>query len=288
MIEEVKITSAGLQLAGTVHTPEGLSAGEKRPAFIYLHGFGGYRGGKSQIWAAEQFSAWGYVTLRLDFRGCGDSEGLRGWVLPLEQVEDAQNAISYMASRDDVAPDRIALIGSSYGGAVSVYTAGIDKRVAAVISQGGWGDGANRSRTQHPTDADWQTFTDTLERGRKLKADTGETLMMHRYDIVPIPEHLRHNIDGPSIMEFPVDTPLATMEFRPKDVIADIAPRPILLLHAAGDGVTPANGSLELYGNAGNPTELHLLTGVDHFMFGEGSPRVTNLVKDWLDVYFPV
>ena len=111
--------------------------------------------------------------------------------------------------------------------------------------------------------------------------------MLARYDVVPIPEHLRHNIDGLSIMEFPLDTPLETMKFRPNDVVGDIAPRPLLLLHAASDGVTPANGSQELYAHSKQPTELHLLTGVDHFMFGEADRRVVDLVKGWLDRYFP-
>jgi hypothetical protein len=29
------------------------------------------------------------------------------------------------------------------------------------------------------------------------------------------------------------------------------------------------------------------MAGVDHFMFGENDPRVINLVKDWIDKYFP-
>ena len=41
------------------------------------------------------------------------------------------------------------MIGSSFGGAVAVYTGGVDERVAAVISNGGWGDGERKFRGQH-------------------------------------------------------------------------------------------------------------------------------------------
>ena len=184
--------------------------------------------------------------------------------------------------------DRIALSGTSYGAAVAIYTAGVDQRAAAVISQGGWSDGAKKAFQQHPTEEAWKKFNDMLERGQKHRNETGEPLMVHRFDIVPVPEHLRHNIDKQSIFKFPVDTAITTMAFRPADVVGDIAPRPLLLLHAADDKVTPATESLGLYERSKPTTDLHLLSGVDHFMFGENNPRVINLVHDWLDQYFPV
>jgi fermentation-respiration switch protein FrsA (DUF1100 family) len=67
--------------------------------------------------------------MRFDFRGCGESEGERGWILCLDQVADTSSALSYMARRPYVAADRIALIGSSFGAAVAIYTGGVDKRV---------------------------------------------------------------------------------------------------------------------------------------------------------------
>jgi pimeloyl-ACP methyl ester carboxylesterase len=52
--------------------------------------------------------------------------------------------------------------------------------------------------------------------------------------------------------------------------------------------VTPTEESIELFKRAGQPTELHLIADVDHFMWGEQNPRVIHLVRDWLDRYFPV
>ena len=69
----------------------------------------------------------GYVTLRFDMRGCGESEGEHGRVICLEQVEDTSNALTFLAKHPAVDPDRIGLIGSSFGGAVAVYTAGVDR-----------------------------------------------------------------------------------------------------------------------------------------------------------------
>ena len=141
----------------------------------------------------------GYVTLRFDMRGCGESEGEHGRVICLEQVEDTRNALTFLADHPAVDPERIGVIGSSFGGAVAVYAGGVDERVAAVISNGGWGDGERKFRGQHKSPEEWARFTDMLKEGREHRAKTGKSLMVPRYDIVPIPPHLRNNLASNSI-----------------------------------------------------------------------------------------
>ena len=68
-------------------------------------------------------------------------------------------------------------------------------------------------------------------------------------------------------------------DFRADDVVGKIAPRPLLLMHAANDSVTPTEQSIELFKRAGQPAELHLFSDADHFMFGEGNVRVWDLVR---------
>ena len=121
MEEKITFQSDGLKLAGIVRTPENLRAGERRPAFIALHGFGGNKDGHGQTVVANQFTQWGYVTMRIDFRGCGDSEGEHGRIICLDQVADTRNAISYLATLPEVDPERIGLVGSSFGAAVAVF-----------------------------------------------------------------------------------------------------------------------------------------------------------------------
>jgi len=288
MEEKVTFLSNGLKLSGIVHTPDNLRPGERRPAFVVLHGFGGNKGGHGQIVMAEQLTQWGYITMRIDFRGCGESKGEHGRIICFDQVEDASNAVTYMASRPDIDPQRIALVGSSFGAAVAIYTGGADTRVAAVISSGGWGDGERKFRGQHPTPEAWARFTNMLEEGRKHRARTGRSLMVPRFDIVPIPERLRRNMSAGSIMEFPAETAQSMYDFRADDTVGNISPRPLLLLHSANDSVTPTHESIELFRRARQPAELYLLSDVDHFMFNQENPRVTRLVADWLERFFPV
>jgi len=44
---------------------------------------------------------------------------------------------------------------------------------------------------------------------------------------------------------------------------------------------------VDLFALAGQPTDLHLVAGVDHFMFSEGNTLVINLLRDWLALHFP-
>ena len=285
MEQAVSFESDDLKLSGIVNTPG--EPGERRPAIIVLHGFGSNKQSGNSMWPARAFAEWGYVTLRFDMRGCGESEGEKDRIICLEQVEDTKNAITLMQDRKDVDPDRIALIGSSFGAAVAVYTAGVDKRVAAAISSGGWGNGERKFRGQHKGEEAWRRFTDMLDRGRRHRETTGESLMVPRYDIVPIPEHLRRNLAPGSTMMFPAETARSMFDFTAENVVGDIAPRPLLLLHSAQDSVTPTEQSVEMFRRAGRPTDLHLLADVDHFMFGEDNKRVISILRDWLDRYFP-
>jgi dipeptidyl aminopeptidase/acylaminoacyl peptidase len=284
MEERVSFVSDGLKLAGALHLPDNR---ERRAAFLVLHGFGSNKDGGGMIAVAKMLTELGYAALRFDMRGCGESEGERGRVICLEQVEDTRNALSFLATRPEVDPKRIGVTGQSFGAAVAVYSAGVEPRIAACISSGGWGNGEKKFRKQHASPEAWKKFASMLEHGRQRRSRTGESIMVPRYDIVPIPTGLRGNLAKGSIMEFPFEVVESMLAFNANDVVGNIAPRPLLLLHSANDSVTPTEQSVELFVRAGRPTDLHLMADVDHFMFSEGNTLVLNLVRNWLDKYFP-
>jgi dipeptidyl aminopeptidase/acylaminoacyl peptidase len=287
MQEKVTFKSAGLCLAGIMEFPNDYSTGTRRPAIIILHGFGVSKDSQNVTRPASLYTQWGYIVLRFDMRGCGDSEGEFGRVVCLEQVEDARNAISYLGSRPEVIPERILVSGNSAGAAIALYTAGIDSRPAAVISASGWGNGERKLQGQHPGPGAWEKFKLLIEQGKENRARTGKSVMIPRHEIVPIPPNLRSALPPNSVKEFPLDVPESIMSFRPEDVVANIAPRPLLILHAALDSVTPTEESIQIFRRAKQPVDLHLFNGVDHFIMAEGNLRVTEVVRNWLSVHFP-
>jgi alpha/beta superfamily hydrolase len=286
MQTQVTFLSDGLKLAGILHIPDGASADAPRPAFLVMHGFGTSKDGSTPEIIANMLEEWGYIALRFDFRCCGQSEGERGHLLCLDQVEDTKNAVTFLGARDDVDAARIGVIGHSFGAAVAVYAGGVDERIAAVVSSCGWGDGERKFRGQHKGEA-WNRFTAMLKAGKKHRENTGEPLMVSRWDIVPIPEHLRGLMGPDAILEFPAETAHSMYDFVADDVVGQIAPRPLLLFHAANDSVTPTEQSLELFKRAGQPTDLMLLAEVDHFPFSVGAKRARDTLKSWLDQNFP-
>src|SRR5260370_23814795 len=90
------------------------------------------------IAVARTLVSLGYVALRCDMRGCGDSEGVRGRVICLEQVEDTINAVSYLASRVEIDAKRIGVIGHSFVAAVAVYAPVFESLLSACVSTCGW------------------------------------------------------------------------------------------------------------------------------------------------------
>ena len=67
-------------------------------------------------------------------------------------------------------PKRIAVLGSSFGAAVSVYTAGVDERVACCVSASGWGNGETKFQGQHAGPGEYERFLKMLADGKAHKA----------------------------------------------------------------------------------------------------------------------
>ncbi|TJW32329.1 MAG: alpha/beta fold hydrolase [Mesorhizobium sp.] len=288
MQERLTFQSDGLKLSAVLHIPDTHRPGERLPAFIVCHGFVGSKDESHAQIQAEMMEKFGYAALRFDFRCCGESEGERAQVRCFDQVADAKNALTFLASRPEIDAKRIGITGHSFGAAVSVYTAGVDKRVACVISSCGWGHGERKFRGQHPTPEAWERFTGLLEKGREHKRQTGESLWISRFDAVPIPEELRKNLSPKAIMEIPTETAWSMMNFRAEDVVANIAPRPALFFHTADDIITPTEQSIRLFEKAGQPAELMLISGTAHFPLApEDAPRTKIMIKGWLEKFFP-
>ena len=287
MENETTFKSGDLALSGVLHLPKN-HISKKLPCIIILHGFGSNKESKNVKGPCKMLSEWGYAAFRFDMRGCGKSGGEAGRVICQEQVDDTRAAMDYLVTRPEIDPCRVGILGSSFGAAVAIYTSGIDDRFACVISSGGWGHGERKFRGQHPTKKGWLNFTRMLEEGRRHRENTGNSMMVDRYDIVPIPKNLQKNLSKNSIVTFPAEVAQSMYNFNAEDVVGDIAPRPLLLLHSSNDSVTPTEQSISMFQKAGMPCDLHLFAETDHFMFAEENTRVREIVKTWLKKFFPL
>ena len=67
--QRVTFNFNGLALAGVVHVPGGIGAGERRPAFMVLHGFGSNMQAGNVLKPCSMLNELGYATLRFDMPG---------------------------------------------------------------------------------------------------------------------------------------------------------------------------------------------------------------------------
>jgi dienelactone hydrolase len=125
----------------------------RRPAVIALHGTGGTKEGMRGL--LEELAKKGFVAIAIDARYHGDRAGgakgasayveaiTRAWrAKPGEAQEhpfyydtcwDLWRTVDYLASRDDVDPARIGMIGISMGGIETWLAASADERIAVAV-----------------------------------------------------------------------------------------------------------------------------------------------------------
>jgi len=137
--ERVNIPSNGFSLAGTISKP--VSTG-KLPAVVLVGASGptdrdGLAFGVPILGElAGAIADAGFLVIRYDKRGIGQSGGRAESAGLMDYVEDVRAAVKLLEHRKDVDPKRIAVIGHSEGGIVALTAASKEKRIGAVAVLG--------------------------------------------------------------------------------------------------------------------------------------------------------
>jgi len=91
---------------------------------------------------ADHLTRKGIAVLRYDDRGVGESEAEPPVLLESTTAsfaDDARAAVRFLRTRDDIDPDRVALIGHSEGGVIAPMIAAGDERIAGIVMLAGTG-----------------------------------------------------------------------------------------------------------------------------------------------------
>ncbi len=273
-MQKVRFKSGGVSCAGDLYTPSDQRSGERRPGVVVGHGFGVLK--QSLIEVGEFFGRAGYVTLAIDYRTFGESEGEpRGQLFPLNEVEDFRNAISYLQSREDVDPERIGIWGTSFGGAVVIYTAAVDLRVKAVVAQVPVVNGRRWMQALHSSAA-WEELLRRLQEDRQRRYDGQEgarvpptqrggpdgIVPMDPRTMVVFQEYTKRTGKALVTAEalITLESIEKVVEFYPEHVIHLIGPRPLYIVTTAGRDVIHLLDQIQdAYRKANEPRRLVLL-----------------------------
>lgn len=106
------------------------------PLVVMLHGFGGHRDETGDLFAklAKRLARQGHSSLRIDFPGCGKSAGNFADATAGLYRRAAISALRYAKSTPGTDPQRLGLLGYSFGGAVATACLGGDAPQARALA----------------------------------------------------------------------------------------------------------------------------------------------------------
>jgi len=132
LFESVEFPSEGARLRGRLYRPDRPGP---FPAVVMAHGTTATITMAIDRYA-EVFCAGGLGVLLYDHRNFGASGGEpRQEINPWIQARGYRDAVSYLLTRGDVRPDKVAIWGDSYSGGLALVVAALDRRVAAVVRE---------------------------------------------------------------------------------------------------------------------------------------------------------
>jgi uncharacterized protein len=294
--QDVRFTCQGLSCAGWYYVPDGLGAGEKRPAIVMAHGFSAVKEMLLDNFASK-FADAGFVVLVFDYRFFGESEGEpRGRLLWPEQIQDYRDAITWVSLRGEVDPNRIGVWGTSYSGGHVMFLAAYDRRIKAVVSQ-------------VPVSDVWDTYFDAMPVEQRngflgwLASNRADAVANGNvnYITVAAPEDqpsvwplqewydafMRLSRDAPSWKNgITVESLETHITYEPAAPIHRISPTPLLMIVASDDVITPTQASVSDFEKAGEPKKLIVVPG-RHFDAYEGPdhPAFAGPAVEWFETW---
>lgn len=244
----------GIELVGHLTRPPGMTsrpatvAGPKVPGVVICHGFpagvgGGANSARTFPELADRIAnEMDWIALTFTYRGCGESGG--DFSLG-GWLRDTQAAVEEL--RRDPRVSGVWLVGFGTGGALSVCAGAADPQVRGVAALAA------------PAD-----FDDWASHPRRLLDHAREM------------EAIRDREFPPSIERWARDL----REIRSVACAAELAPRPLLVVHGSDDDSVPvfdARVTSDAHGDA----ELRIISGAGHHL--RHDPRAVAVLLGWLD-----
>ena len=210
------------------------SAKDRRPVVIFLHGTGSRK--EEFLAIMRTFADRGFATVAIDARHHGariirgtDNDQYYAAMLETyrtgkgrpylyDTVWDVLRLVDYLATRGDVDPSRIGLMGISKGGTEAYLAAAVDPRIAAVVPIIGV-QGYRWALDNNQWQARVSTFAPAVDgAARDAGVPVDATFVRRFYDrVVP---GIYGDYDGGAML-------------------ALIAPRPVLVINGDSDALTP-------------------------------------------------
>jgi len=245
----VFVENMGERISTVIHIPRETPA----PAIVFSHGFTGNKIEAHRLFvrAARKMSENGFVAVRFDFRGSGESDGEFEEMTISSEVSDLNAILSFLEERREIVREKIGLVGLSLGGVVSILTAAENPIVKAVCT---WSSPADLKSLSSISDS-LGVNAGFIGKGY-VDLPSGYRVGRGFFE-----DALKHDILGSC---------------------SKISPRPLLIIHGSRDNVVPVEHAKMLYNSAGEPKKLVVIDGADHtFNRRDWESKVIEITVEW-------
>ena len=173
-VKEVEFDSCGVRIRADLLLPEGSGP---FPVVVMAGGWC-YVKELRQPQYAQEFVDRGFAALIFDYRCMGASDGHpRQHIDPWAQIEDYQNAISWVETQRELDSERIGAWGISYSGGHVLILGAIDPRVKVVVSNVPVMNGYETMWRVHGTER-FRKLKDLILEDRRHRMATGDYMYM--------------------------------------------------------------------------------------------------------------
>jgi fermentation-respiration switch protein FrsA (DUF1100 family) len=296
--EKVYFQSEGLKVVGNLFRPQNSKDKQSVPAILVA---GAMTGVKEQVAGsyAERIAKAGYVTLVLDHRHFGESEGEpRQHEDPAKKMEDFKNAVSFLSSLKDIDRERIGACGISMGGGYMLQLTAFDRRIKAVsiVASGiNLGDTLlevlgketfvnflkqfNAARQRHYETGEVQ-YIPAVATDNKPAAMTGDE---------PFEYYGTSRAWSPGwVNRYTTESIENLMSYNAVPYAHHVSPTPLLIVHGRNDKYCFPKFAQQVYEQAGEPKEILWLDTTNHIDLYDNEKYVgpaINKIVEWFDKY---
>jgi pimeloyl-ACP methyl ester carboxylesterase len=247
--EDVRVAANGFSLAATISRPRaaagpspapagrGRPAGPRLPAVVLVAGSGALDRDETvagipvfgQLAAALADA--GFLVLRYDKRGVGQSGGRAETATLADYADDLVHAVRYLAERRDVDPRRIAVVGHSEGAWVAMLAAAREKKIGRLVLLAGAGTTGAELVLEQQRHALEKLALSAEEKARRVALQKQiHAALLEGGSWDGIPEELRRQADTPWFASL--------LAFDPARAMARVR-QPVLVVSAALDTQVP-------------------------------------------------
>lgn len=247
----VSYLSEGLKIYALLTVPRGEKPASGWPVIIFNHGYippAEYRTTERYAAYVDALARSGYIVLKPDYRGHGNSEGeaTGGYGSPAYTI-DALNALASIQRFPDADPERIGMWGHSMGGHITLRAMVVSKDIKAGVIWAGV----------------VASYPDLFSRWRRPSASAGSNTLPTP---TPDPRRGRWRQELTATYGTPEENPAFWASISPNTYAAELS-GPLQLHHGTGDESVPWEFSQMLYDEitaAGRYAELYLYEGDNH------------------------